>query len=166
MVSSYVLIYVASSPSPLLIMKEYLILTPLFSNQTGASTLTACLTSHQASPHILTFFPSLSPDPQPAEPFSLPRPRLAPSGTSWGPAALRCFAAIFTFPVAEGPRGRPAAASPQLGERMCLHRGDHDTKRLSFLSLFSPSFLHLLSQVKDNEVQWVFLILTDKFKWH
>ena len=136
MVSSYMLIYIASRPSPLLIMKEYLILTPLFSNQTTASTLTTHLTSHQTNPHTRIFFPLLVPDTQPTKPFSLLHPQLVHSSTSWDPAALHCFAAIFTSPAAHGPCGTPAAASPPPRERMWLHHGDHDTKCLS-ISLFS-----------------------------
>lgn len=151
--------YVTLSPSPLLIMKEYLILTPLFSNRSLNPDCSPNI-SPSKSPysHLL---PLAQPRPSACRAFLAPS---SPTHTLQHLVGSRCFAAIFTFPVAEGPRGIPAAASPQLGERMCLHRGDHDTKRLSFLSLFSPSFLHLLSQVKENEVQWGFLISTDKFK--
>lgn len=49
------LICIASRPSPLLIMKGYLILTPFFSNQTRASTLTTRLHTQ------ITIFLSSSP---------------------------------------------------------------------------------------------------------
>lgn len=85
MVGSYVLICVVLRLSPLLIIKGFLILTPLFSNQTRASTLDHS-TSHQTNPRILAFFPLLIPDTQPAKPFSVSHPQLIHSSTLGDPA--------------------------------------------------------------------------------
>lgn len=142
--------------SPLLLMKEFLILTPLFSNQTRASTLD----------HSLNIAPNKSPYSD-LLPLAYPRYSACQAFLRLSSPAhtlqhLGGSRTVFTLPFAQGPRGTPGTASPQLRVRVWLHCGDQTQNVCS--CPFAWPFLHLLSQVRDNEVHCVYVISTDNFK--